>query len=214
MTGRWGAVLVALTVAAMGLVGCFGPVERPAADFVWCPDGRQGKLEYSFASTSAPVDGQSIVRAIWDFGDGTPQQEGVGPIGHLFAATGSYPVALTVTDRRGVSGTATRFVDVEPAAFVDPTWQLTLGSPPSVSGTVGNRAAVALREVVIRVRFYDPDGVRLADERLTIRDLEPRERARFNVAATASESRVFYASVGIESFVAACAMGERPSIDD
>lgn len=214
MTTRRGAILVVLAVAALGLVGCFGPVDRPAADFVWCPDGRQGKLEYSFASTSALVDGQPIVRAVWDFGDGTPQQEGAGPLGHLFAEPGAYPVALTVTDRRGVSGTVTRSVDVELAAFVDPTWQLTLGSPPIVSGTIGNRAAMALREVILRVRFYDPGGVRLGDERLAIRDLEPRERARFNIAAGAFESRVFYASVDIESFVAACAMGGRPSLDD
>jgi len=191
-------------VAAMGsLAGC-ADIERPTASFAWCPDGREGRLEYAFTSTPAPATGHDIIGAVWEFGDGSEPREGTGPIWHVFPALGSYAVTLTVTDRRGVRGTITQFVSVEPAAFVDPTWRLTLGFPPMVTGVVGNAAGVILREVVVRVRFYDPDGLRVGDERRSILNIEPHERVRFEIAASEFASRVYYASVEVESFVAAC----------
>lgn len=197
------AALWVIAAAIGSLAGC-ADIERPAAGFVWCPDGREGRLEYAFTSTSAPVTGHDIVGAVWEFGDGSEPREGTGPIWHLFPTLGSYAVTLTVTDRRGVRGTVTQFINVAPAAFVDPTWRLTLGFPPTVTGVVGNAAGVILREIVVRVRFYDPDGVRLGDERCSILNIEPGERARFEIAATEFASRIYHASVEVESFVAAC----------
>ncbi len=199
-----------LCVAGLWVVGCallfacLGPVDRPTADFAWCPDGRSGDLDYTFSSTSVPVTGQDIIRAVWEFGDGTPAVVASGVAFHRYARPGSYAVVLTVTDRRGVSGTVTKRVAVDFAAFVDPTWTLTLGYPPTVSGVVGNRLDVRLDEVVVRARFYDADGVRLGDGRSVVVDLEPGEHARFEIETREFASRVFYAAVDVESFVAAC----------
>jgi hypothetical protein len=197
--------LAALGVAALTLLaGCFGPVERPSADFGWCPDGTSGALDYAFTPTSVPARGQDIVRAVWEFGDGTAAVETQGAVSHRFAEPGSYAVVLTVTDRRGVAGTETKVVPVEFAAFIDPTWTLTLGYPPTVTGVVGNRVGVRLEEVVVRVRFCDADGVRLGDERLTLYDLSPGEHVRFEIETWDFMARVFLATVDVESFVAAC----------
>jgi hypothetical protein len=199
------AALAVLCVALFGLlVGCQPPVVRPAADFTWCPDGREGVLDYVFVSTSTTVPGHEIVQAAWEFDDGTPPAETGGVAFHRFLEAGSYSVVLTVTDSRGVAGTTTKALIAEPAAFVDPTWRLTLGYPPTVSGVVGNRSGVRLDTVTVRAKFYDFDGVRLSEGTFDVSDLEPGERARFEIDATEFLSRVFYATVEIESFQAAC----------
>lgn len=198
-----GALCLGLAMIAV-TAGCLGPMERPRADFTACPDGSAGKLDFTFVSTSREVPGYRVVRAAWEFGDGS-QAEGTGPLTHRFAEPGTYAVALSVTDQRGVTGTATRRLVVEPAAFVDPTWRLTL-DPPTVAGVVGNRSSWTLAEVVVRVRFLDPDGVRLGERRCAIRGVEPGERARFVLELGASEfaPRVFFARVDVESFRAEC----------
>jgi PKD repeat protein len=200
-------VLALLCAALLGLLaGCESSAVRPAADFTWCPDGSSGALDYLFVSTSTEVPGHEIVQAVWEFGDGTPPVEILGVAAHRFLETGSYSVVLTVTDRRGVVGTTTKELIAEPAAFVDPTWRLTLGYPPTVSGVVGNRSGVRLDTVTVRAKFYDPDGVRVSDAECEVLDLEPGERARFEIEASEFLSRVFYATVEIESFEAACAL--------
>jgi PKD repeat protein len=94
--------LAALCVALLGLlVGCGPPVVRPVADFTWCPEGREGALDYVFVSTSTAIPGHEIVQAVWEFGDGTPPAETSGAAAHRFLEAGSYSVVLTVTDRRG-----------------------------------------------------------------------------------------------------------------
>ena len=113
-------------------------------------------------------------------------------------------VTLTVTDSRGVSGTITKDVPVAMAAFVHSTWQLTLGYPPTVSGVVENRFTERLDEVVIRAKFYDTDGVRLTGGRIEIDDLDPGERAAFQVRAEEFMTRIFHATVEVESFTAEC----------
>jgi hypothetical protein len=204
IVARRGALAV-VCVALLGLlVGCEPSAVRPAADFTWCPDGREGALDYVFVSTSTTVPGSEIVQAVWEFDDGTPPAEAGGVAFHRFLEAGSYSVVLTVTDGRGVAGTTTKALIAEPAAFVDPTWQLTLGYPPTVSGVVGNRTDVRLDTVTVRAKFYDFDGVRLSDGTFGLSDLEPGERARFEIDATEFQSRVFYATVEIESFQAVC----------
>ncbi len=61
------------------------------------------------ASGSTDSDG-SIVSYSWSFGDGATAQ-GVSQV-HAYAAPGTYTVALTVTDDRGASGTASSAVQV------------------------------------------------------------------------------------------------------
>jgi hypothetical protein len=210
IVARRGALALVCGALLGLLVGCEPSVVRPSADFTWCPDGREGALDYVFVSTSTTVPGHEIVWAVWEFDDGTPPAEAGGVAFHRFLEAGSYSVVLTVTDRRGVAGTTTKAVIAEPAAFVDPTWRLTLGYPPAVAGVVGNRSGVRLDVVTVRAKFYDFDGVRLSDGTFDVYDLEPGERARFEIDATEFLSRVFYATVEIESFRAACDAPDSP----
>ena len=81
------------------------PNVLPTADFT---AGCNGAL-CSFTSTSSDPDG-TIVDRSWDFGDGTPAGSGANPT-HVYAASGTKTVTLTVTDDRG--GTATKTVNVD-----------------------------------------------------------------------------------------------------
>jgi PKD repeat protein len=194
-----GAAVVLLAAGA-----CLGPVERPTVSLSWCPDGSEGRLDYWFTSTSTTVPGHAIAEVVWDFGDGSPPILSWGDILHRFSAAGTYHVTLTAADTRGVTGTTTETVVVEPAAFIHSTWNLTLGFPPTVAGIVENRSTERLRSVVVRAKFYDADGVRLTDGRFEVIDLEPGEKAAFEIHAVEFASRVFHATVDVESFAADC----------
>jgi PKD repeat protein len=61
-------------------------------------------------STSTDSDG-TIASYSWNFGDGTAAGTGVKP-SHTYAAAGTYPVALTVTDNFGATNTVTKTVTV------------------------------------------------------------------------------------------------------
>ena len=61
-----------------------------------------------FDSTAAP--GATIVKYVWDFGDGT---NGTGVnVTHMYASNGTYRITLTVTDSLGLSGKASIKVSV------------------------------------------------------------------------------------------------------
>jgi PKD repeat protein len=198
------ALTLAVLTVVLCLAGCLGPPERPIADFAWCPDGAQGRLDYWFTSTSTTVSHASIDRLLWEFDDDSPPVESYWDVVHRFDEERTHRVTLTVTDTRGVSGTITKDVSVAMAAFVHSTWQLTLGYPPTVSGIVENRFSERLDEVVIRAKFYDTDGVRLTDGRAEIGDLDPGEQAAFQVRAEEFLPRIFHATVEVESFAADC----------
>jgi hypothetical protein len=202
MRTRRFAVLI-LVAVAFALSGCFGPVERPVVDFTWCPNGYSGDLDYQFSSTSVTVPGQWIEMMQWEFDDGTPPEIAWDPL-HRFDDEGTYHVTLTVTDSRGVSGTATKEVPVLSAVEIYPNWQLTLGWPVRIKGIVANRADVRLDSVVVKAKFYDVDGVRISDGVVTIDDMEPGEKVAFTVDAAEYSARIFHATVEIDSFVADC----------
>jgi PKD repeat protein len=83
-------------------------VSSPAADFSSSSSG----LTASFDGTSSTVAaGRTVASYAWDFGDGTPTVGGATP-SHSYAAEGTYPVTLTVTDSSGSSGSVTKQVQV------------------------------------------------------------------------------------------------------
>jgi len=184
--------------------GCFGPIERPIADFTWCPEGSEGRLDYRFTSTSTTIFGHQIESMVWEFDDGTSPLSSISAPIHRYSEEGLYQVTLTVADSRGVSGTVTKGVPIALAAFVHSTWSLTLGYPPTVLGIVENRYLERLTSVVVRAKFYDADGIRLTDGRFEITDLDPGELAAFEVRAREFATRIFHATVDIESFHADC----------
>jgi len=203
---RWLTVSVLLALV-IGLSGCFGPIERPTADFGWCPDGSRGDLDYWFYSMSATVPGESIVAYRWEFDDGTPPFEGWESAWHRFEAEGRYRVTLVVTDSRGISGTVTRDVPIASAVFLHSNWRLTLGWPVEVSGVVQSRHSEVIRSVFVRAKFYDADGVRLTEGIAEVTNLEPGEKAAFSIRATEYSSRIFHATVRVDSFYADCPEG-------
>ncbi len=200
---RYRGILLALAVLA--LYGCFGPVERPVADFQWCPQGFSGDLDFAFTSMSSTVEGHWIDSMVWEFDDGTPPEAAWDPW-HRFAEAGIYHVSLTVTDSRGVSGTITKEVNIYQSVEIYPNWQLTLGWPVQISGIVANRADVRLDSVTLKAKFYDVDGIRLTDGTIKIDDMEPGEKVAFTIEAVEYSARIFHASLAVDSFVADCWM--------
>jgi len=198
---------IAILAGALMLSGCFGPVMRPVADFVWCPDGSSGDLDYWFTSTSTTVSNHWIESLRWEFDDETPPLETAWDAHHRFDEEGVYRVTLTLRDDRGVTGTVTKVVPVALAAFVHPGWLLTLGWPARVTGVVQNRFNERLDFVVVKAKFYDTDGVRLSDGTVEITDLEPGEKAEFSIAAVEYSTRIFYATVAVDSFSSDCPNG-------
>ena len=197
--------MVFLLIAVSGLVAtsCFGPVVRPTVDFTWCPDGSSGLLGYHFFSQSTTIPGHYITTFDWQFDDGSRIDDYYRDVVHVFPKEGTYLVTLVATDDRGVSGTVSKEVHVAPAAFIR-TWNLTLGFPVQITGEVENRCDNKLPTVTIKAKFYDADGLRLTDGTVIINALTPGERAAFTVKAQEHSSRIFYATVAIESFTVDC----------
>ena len=208
---RFSALLLIMVLLA--LAGCFGPVVRPTADFTWCPDGSQGKLDYTFFDHSTTVPGHYITELSWDFGDGSDPQQAFGNISHRFPAEGTYHVTLVVTDDRGVSGTVTKEVLVQYPAVIR-EWHLTLGWPATVTGEVVNRSDRTLDSVVIKAKFYNADNVRLTEGTAEIAELDPGEVALFTIKAPEYSTQIFYAKVFLDSFTVDCQEEPYPQRSD
>jgi PKD repeat protein len=69
-------------------------------------------LECAYADASSAGSG-AIVARTWNFGDNTPALTDATTGAHVFAAAGSYAVALQVTDVNGLSSTASELVTVQ-----------------------------------------------------------------------------------------------------
>lgn len=207
-------LLLTLILLPLALSGCLGSIERPVADFVWCPNGFAGDLDFQFMSTSTMVPGHWIESMVWKFDHETLPQASVGIGRHRFSNEGIHHVNLTVTDSRGISGTVTKAVPVFLAADILSDWQLTLGWPIRIRGIVANRADMRLNSVMIKAKFYDFTGVRITDGTVTIFDMDPGERVAFTVDAGEYSARIFYATVEVASFMADCGNPWFVPIDD
>ena len=144
------AVAVSLGLAACGGDGGDGQDGGanlpPSALFTAEPTSGPGPLTVTVdASASSDPDG-SIASYSWNFGDGSAGGSGVR-VEHLYSAAGSYTIALTVTDNRGASASATHGVTV------------TTNAPPVARFTLDPESGVA--PLVVRVdaaESSDPDG--------------------------------------------------------
>lgn len=143
-------VAVSLAVAACGGDGGNGGDGTanlpPSAVFTLEPTSGPSPLTVTLdASASSDPDG-SIASYSWDFGDQTAGGSGVR-VDHVYSAAGSYTIALTVTDNRGATASATHGVTV------------TTNSPPVARFTLDPETGVA--PLVIRAdaaESSDPDG--------------------------------------------------------
>jgi PKD repeat protein len=76
-------------------------------------------LTASFDGSGSQDSDGTIASYSWNFGDSTAAGSGANP-SHLYAAAGTYPVTLTVTDDDGATGAATREVTVTAPAGPPP----------------------------------------------------------------------------------------------
>jgi PKD repeat protein len=90
----------------------------PVANFT----SATSSLTATFTNTSTDSDG-SIVRQIWNYGDGVSSS--TSSPNHTYAAAGTYTVSLTVTDNGGLSNTRTTTVTVGGSANTAPTANFT-----------------------------------------------------------------------------------------
>ncbi|MGZ8821792.1 MAG: Ig-like domain-containing protein [Aeromicrobium sp.] len=118
------------------------PDQAPTAEFSISPGA--GPRDVTLTSTSTDPDGDPLTTS-WDFGDGSSNGSG-SPIDHTYAATGTYTVALTVSDGF-LSNQASDTVTV-PQANRAPVAGFTLSPLPAFAGTAETFANTST----------DPDG--------------------------------------------------------
>jgi PKD repeat protein len=89
-----------------------GQAEKPQAIFTFSPQSPSPGTNISFnAVQSTAAVGRRIVSYRWDFGDGSPAQQGV-QVAHRYTAIGNYIVTLVVTDDAGATGVTTSTINV------------------------------------------------------------------------------------------------------
>jgi penicillin-binding protein 1A len=102
------ATVVALTVATGG----GGANRPPTAKFDWSPKPALANKSVNFdASGSSDPDG-TIVKWLWEFGDGTKDSSGKTPT-HKYAAPSTYNVTLWITDNGGTTVSITKQITVQ-----------------------------------------------------------------------------------------------------
>jgi membrane peptidoglycan carboxypeptidase len=101
------ATVVALTVSNGGS----GANRPPTAAFSWTPASPASGSPTKFDAGASTDDG-SIVKWVWEFGDGAKDTSAGKVANHTFAAPGSYDVTLWVTDDKGTTVSLTKHVTV------------------------------------------------------------------------------------------------------
>lgn len=78
----------------------------PVAVFTFEEDPNDS-LRFTFDGSGSSDSDGTISRFRWDFGDGSPEEEG-SSVAHTYAIPGAFTVTLTVTDDLGASGSASQ----------------------------------------------------------------------------------------------------------
>jgi len=115
------------------------PEPIPVADFSFSPELRRvGEIVPFDASASYDRDG-TIESYKWDFGDGNVTTVVTPIISHIYSASGTYAINLTVIDNDGLIGSAVKFLTAKLSSsitiFVDPT-TVTFGSNVAINGSI------------------------------------------------------------------------------
>ena len=169
-TLRW-VGLVALLVAAGGLVGCSMLDSPPQANFDWSPNDPISRTAVRFTDDSSdpggPPFGASGVKAWeWDFGD-SETSSSQNP-SHTYAKGGDYNVSLKVTDASGGTSTKTKRITVNPS--LNGTWSgwidngaarlaLTLSLSQTGPGGIGGSLTIVVQNFSISSTILAGDQV-------------------------------------------------------
>ncbi len=197
-------LLIALWIVLLVMLsGCIGPCLPPIASFTACPDGYRNDLDVQFSSTSQTPTGHGLVFFRWDFGDGAKVDDYYGWVSHRYAEPGSYAVSLTVTDDRGVKATVEQTVVVGSVVVLGDL-QFAAGYPPRAIGELANRSSYYLYSVSVKVKFYDAQGIRVAETLVDVSSVDPGERVRFIAEASADVGAIASCVAFVESFAAEC----------
>ena len=142
------AFVFVLILAAPALAAPTAGAPRPLD-----PPVLQGVAETFQSNSSTSADGETIVAAVWDFGDGsapvtddTIGDGGVSTVRHQYAQPGSYTITVLVTSSTGETSTASSVVEVAPNA------------PPIASFTSTPDPGVAGQEMFFESTSTDPEG--------------------------------------------------------
>lgn len=113
------------------------PPSDPVAAFTSSCDGTACSFD---ASGSSDPDGGTVIGYDWAFGDGESETGSSATTQHEFAAAGTYPATLTVTDDEGATGFVTHQVVVEdqPPPPVGPEWRAGASSDSNTARPVVN----------------------------------------------------------------------------
>ncbi|PAP75965.1 hypothetical protein BSZ37_05680 [Rubrivirga marina] len=121
------------------------PVNQPPVpNFAATPDGAN-PLSYTFDASASTDDG-TITGYAWDFGDGATGT-GSAPA-HTYAASGTYTVALTVTDNEGATATAQKTLTVNDGSLA--------AVAEAGSATVSQASGAQWHAVAFQRPFADP----------------------------------------------------------
>ena len=105
--------VVALAMAACGGGGGHAKNTPPIASFTATPSSGVSPQPVAL-DASASTDREGPIAAYsWDFGDGSGTATGV-TTNHVYQSPGTFTVTLTVTDRKGATGAASRTITVTP----------------------------------------------------------------------------------------------------